>query len=147
MIKIAIIEDSQVIRQSLETIVNQEPGFGCVCVCATGEEALERVPRHVPDVILMDIQLPGMSGIECTARLKQALPSLQIVMVTVYEDTDRILKALRAGACGYLLKRSTPEQIVADRKRMMPEQTQLAQDLKISPEMVKLVNAAVGETS
>lgn len=113
MTKIAIIEDSQVIRQSLETIVNQAPGFGCVCACATGEEALELVPRHAPDVVLMDIQLPGMSGIECTARLKQVLPSLQIVMVTVYEDTDRILKALRAGACGYLLKRSTPEQIVA----------------------------------
>ena len=113
MIKVAIVEDSPVIRQSLATIVNQASGLKCVGVCATAEEALEKIPRLVPDVILMDIQLPKLSGIECAAQIKPQLPGAQIVMVTVYEDMDRILRAFKAGACGYLLKRSTPEQIVA----------------------------------
>jgi DNA-binding NarL/FixJ family response regulator len=113
MIKVAIVEDSPVIRQSLATIVNQAPGLKCVGVCATAEEALEKIPRLAPDVILMDIQLPKLSGIECAAQIKPQLPGTQIVMVTVYEDMDRILRAFKAGACGYLLKRSTPEQIVA----------------------------------
>ena len=113
MIKVAIVEDSPVIRQSLATIVNQAPGLKCVAVCATAEEALEKIPRLAPDVILMDIQLPKLSGIECAAQIKPQLPGAQIVMVTVYEDMDRILRAFKAGACGYLLKRSTPEQIVA----------------------------------
>jgi DNA-binding NarL/FixJ family response regulator len=113
MIKVAIVEDSPVIRQSLATIVNQAAGLKCVGVCATAEEALEKIPRLAPDVILMDIQLPMRSGIECAAQIKPQLPGAQIVMVTVYEDMDRILRAFKAGACGYLLKRSTPEQIVA----------------------------------
>jgi DNA-binding NarL/FixJ family response regulator len=84
-----------------------------VCACATAREALKEVPAHAPDMVLMDIQLPDLSGIECTAQLKQLMPALQILMVTVYEDTDRIYKALRAGACGYLLKRCTPEELLA----------------------------------
>jgi DNA-binding NarL/FixJ family response regulator len=71
------------------------------------------IPKYPPDIVLMDVQLPNMSGIECTARLKQLFPTLHIIMVTVYEDTDRIFKALRAGACGYLLKRCTPEELLA----------------------------------
>lgn len=113
MIRVAVVEDSAIIRRSLEAIINKAPGMQCVCACDTAEDALRRLPRATPDVVLMDIQLPNLSGIECTAELKQLLPSVQIIMVTVYEDTDRIFKALKAGACGYLLKRSTPEQIVA----------------------------------
>jgi DNA-binding NarL/FixJ family response regulator len=112
MIRVAIVEDNQTIRESLTRYVQTAPDFQCVCVCASAEEALQELPAHPPEVVLMDIQLPKMSGIECTARLKQLLPSAQIIMVTVYEDTDRISAALRAGACGYLLKRCKPEDLV-----------------------------------
>lgn len=70
------------------------------------------IPGHKPDIVLMDIQLPNMSGIECTQQLKQLLPAVQIIMVTVYEDPDRIFKALRVGACGYLLKRCSPDELL-----------------------------------
>jgi len=113
MIRVAIVEDSAIIRRSLEAMINQAPGMHCVCACATAEDALRQIPRATPDVVLMDIQLPNRSGIECTAQLKQLQPGLQIIIVTVYEDTERIFKALKAGACGYLLKRATPEQILA----------------------------------
>lgn len=113
MTKIAIVEDSRVIRESLTEFVHSDSDCTCVCTCATGEDALKQIPKHQPDIVLMDVQLPNMSGIECTAQLKQLLPGLHIIMVTVYEDTERIFKALRAGACGYLLKRCTPEELIA----------------------------------
>ena len=113
MTRIAIVEDNKVIRESLTEFVQTDAECECVCACATAEEALEELPRQLPDIVLMDIQLPDISGIECTARLKQLMPSVQIIMVTVYEDTERIFKALRSGACGYLLKRCTPEELVA----------------------------------
>lgn len=111
MTKIAIVEDNKTIRESLAEFVQTDPENRCVCTCATAEEALKVIPTHQPDIVLMDIQLPNLSGIECCAQLKQLLPSAQIIMVTVYEDTERIFKALRAGACGYLLKRCTPVEI------------------------------------
>jgi DNA-binding NarL/FixJ family response regulator len=113
MIRIAIVEDNKTIRESLVRYLQTAPDFQCVCICATAEEALQKLPGYQPEVVLMDIQLPKMSGIECTAQLKQLLPSAQIIMVTVYEDTERISAALRAGAVGYLLKRCTPEDLVA----------------------------------
>src|SRR5579863_6029002 len=113
MTKIAIVEDNKVIRESLMEFAQSDPEFRCVCACATAEEALKIIPKHEPEIVLMDIQLPNMSGIECCAQLKQMLPTAQIIMVTVYEDTERIFKALRAGACGYLLKRCTPEELIA----------------------------------
>src|SRR5215472_18467453 len=113
MTKIAIVEDNRVIRESLMEFVQTHPECECVYVCATAGEALKEIPKRQPDIVLMDIQLPDISGIECTAQLKQLMPSVQIIMVTVYEDTDRIYKALRAGACGYLLKCCTPEELVS----------------------------------
>ncbi|HTV61603.1 MAG TPA: response regulator transcription factor [Verrucomicrobiae bacterium] len=113
MTKIAIVEDNKVIRESLTEFVQSDPEFRCVCVCATAEDALKILPKHQPDIVLMDIQLPNMSGIDCIALLKQLMPSVQIMMVTVYEDTERIFKALRMGACGYLLKRCAPEELIA----------------------------------
>jgi DNA-binding NarL/FixJ family response regulator len=113
MTKIAIVEDNRVIRESLMEFVHADPEFTCVCACATAEEALKLIPKQQPDIVLMDVQLPNMSGIECTAQLKQAMPGLHIIMVTLYEDTERIFKALRAGACGYLLKRCTPEELIS----------------------------------
>jgi DNA-binding NarL/FixJ family response regulator len=113
MIRVAIVEDNQTILENLTRFVQTTPDFQCVCACATAEEALQMLPGRQLEVVLMDIQLPKMSGIECTAQLKRLLPAVQIIMVTVYEDTDRISAALRAGACGYLLKRCTPEELVA----------------------------------
>ena len=113
MTKIAIVEDNRVIRESLIEFVHSDPEFTCICACATAEEALKLIPKHQPEIVLMDVQLPNMSGIECTAQLKQLLPGIHIIMVTVYEDTERIFKALRAGACGYLLKRCTPDELLA----------------------------------
>jgi len=113
MTKIAIVEDNRVVRESLMEFVKADPECECVYVCATAEKALKEIPKHQADIVLMDIQLPDVSGIECTARLKQLMPAVQIIIVTVYEDTERIFKALRAGACGYLLKRSAPEELIA----------------------------------
>ena len=113
MIKVAIVEDDKILRSGFEIIVNETPGMQCICTCGTVAEAVLRIVKCQPDVVLMDIQLPDKSGIECTAKIKELLPAVHIVIVTVYEDSDRIFQALQAGACGYLLKRSTPEQIIA----------------------------------
>jgi DNA-binding NarL/FixJ family response regulator len=112
MTNIAIVEDNPTVRQTLTEWVNAAPDCRCVCACGTGKEALAEIPVHKPDVVLMDIHLPGESGIACTARLKEILPKLQIVILTVYKDHDLILQALKAGACGYLLKRSGREDIL-----------------------------------
>jgi DNA-binding NarL/FixJ family response regulator len=113
MTSIAIIEDNDTVRQTLREWIDGAPGCRCVCACATSKEALAALPRHFPDVALMDINLPGgESGIVCTARLKELLPRLQIIMLTVYKDHDLIFQALKAGACGYLLKRSSREEIL-----------------------------------
>ncbi len=113
MTRIVVVEDNSVIRESLAEFVQRDSECQCVGMYATGTEALRMIPRVAPDIVLMDIQLPDISGIECTAKLKQLLPSVQIIIVTVYEDTDRIFKALRSGACGYLLKRCSPDELVA----------------------------------
>ena len=112
MISVAVVEDNAGVRRSLEMLLTETPGFGCSCACGSAEEALKLIPRHSPDVVLMDIHLPNLSGIECTARLKQMLPKAQVVMITVFTDTEQVFKALRAGASGYLLKRSSPEAIL-----------------------------------
>jgi DNA-binding NarL/FixJ family response regulator len=113
MIKVAIVEDHQPTREGLETIINLSNEYHCVCTCKSAEEALSILPSQQPAVVLMDIQLPGMSGVECVAQLKELMPATEVIMVTVYEDPDRIFRALRAGASGYLLKRATPEQVLA----------------------------------
>lgn len=113
MIKVGIVEDNQTVREGFETLLNRTPGFQCVCACGTVAEALKQIPKAAPDVVLMDIQLPDSTGVECTARIKEMMPALHIVIVTVYEDSERIFQALRAGACGYLLKRARPEKVIA----------------------------------
>lgn len=112
MTKVAIVEDNKTTRDGLETIVNLSTDFHCICTCSTAEEALKVLPKMEPEMVLMDIQLPNMSGVDCVAKLKELLPSVKAIMVTVYEDPDRIFRALRAGASGYLLKRSTPEEML-----------------------------------
>ena len=112
LITVGVVEDSVILRRNLKRWLDQTPGFKCLCTCANGAEALELIPARRPRVVLMDIQMPGMSGVECAARIKQVLPSVQIIMLTVYEDIEMIFKALRAGACGYLLKRSPHQEIL-----------------------------------
>ena len=112
MTKVAIVEDNKTTREVLETIINLSTDFRCVCTCSTAEEALRVLPAHQPELVLMDIQLPNMSGVDCVAKLKELLPEVQAIMVTVYEDPDRIFRALRAGASGYLLKRTAPEEVL-----------------------------------
>jgi DNA-binding NarL/FixJ family response regulator len=113
MIKVGIVEDNKTVREGFETLLNRTPGFQCVCACATVADALKQIPRAGPDVVLMDIQLPDSTGVECTAKIKELMPAVHIVIVTVYEDSERIFQALRAGACGYLLKRAQPEKVIA----------------------------------
>ena len=108
-----IVEDSAPVRASLEKVVARSGAFACVGACATGEEALRSIPQVRPEVVIMDIELPELSGIECTARLKHAIPELQILILTVYKNAEKIFCALQAGASGYLLKRSDPGEIVA----------------------------------
>ncbi len=108
---IAIVEDTPGLAANLRRIVERSPGFTCAGVWRSGEEALVKAPAFRPDVVLMDINLPGISGIEATALLKRQMPDIRVIMVTVYRDHDKIFDALKAGACGYLLKRFTPAEI------------------------------------
>lgn len=112
MISVAIVEDNETVRQTLRELIEAAAGFRCVCVCATGKEAMVEIPRSKPDVVLMDIHLPGESGIVCTARLKERLPDLQVIILTVYKDIELIFQALKAGASGYLLKRAPTEDVL-----------------------------------
>ena len=110
---VALVEDDARLRKQLVQILEDIDDIECVIVCASAEEALEKIPSKSPDVVLMDIKLPRMSGIQCVAELKRILPEVQVIMVTVYEDSDRIFKALKAGASGYLVKSGPPEQLIA----------------------------------
>jgi len=112
MISVSIVDDETDLRQSIATFINGSQGFRCLCTYGSAEAALQGLPSDRPDVVLMDIHMAGMDGIECVQRLKTLLPDIQIVMLTVYEDTDQIFKALAAGASGYLLKRLTPTKLL-----------------------------------
>ena len=111
IIDVAIVEDNSALANGLRKIIESASDFRCLGVWTSAEEALKKIDAFRPQVVLMDINLPGMSGIEATARIKHHLPELQVIMVTVYRDHDQIFAALKAGASGYLLKRSTPEEV------------------------------------
>jgi DNA-binding NarL/FixJ family response regulator len=110
--KVAIVEDNSTFRQYLSQLIDSTPDHRCVCACATAEIALTEIPRVGPDVVLMDIHLPGESGIACTARLREKVPTVQVIMLTVYKDIKMIFQALKAGACGYVLKRSDEKEVL-----------------------------------
>lgn len=112
MISVSIVDDEKDLRQSITTFVNGSPGFRCLGSYSSAATALKGLPMDKPDVVLMDINLGSMNGIECVERLKAEVPTMQILMLTVYEDTDQIFKALAAGASGYLLKRSSPTKLL-----------------------------------
>ena len=112
MITVSIVDDEKGLRESIATFINGSPGFRCGSNYSSAEAALKGLPVDKSDVVLMDINLGGMTGIECVERLKAIAPKTQILMLTVYEDTDQIFKALEAGATGYLLKRSSPTKLL-----------------------------------
>lgn len=109
--RIALIEDQPDVAKNWSHLIDSFPDFNCVCTCISGEEALREIPVVQPDLILMDIFLPRMSGIECTARLKELLPDTQIIILTAMNDRELVFLALEAGADGYLLKRTKPEAL------------------------------------
>lgn len=112
-ILVAIVEDDRDTRESLAALLGAAPALRCVGRYPTGEKALASMAQEKPDVALVDINLPGMSGIECVAKLKAKFPTLQVLMLTTYEDSNLIFDSLRAGASGYLLKNMPPEELLA----------------------------------
>jgi len=111
-IRVSIVEDNRGTRESLTELLNRAPALHCVGAHPSGEEALQQIPAELPDVVLMDINLPQMNGIECVSRLKQQMPKTQVLMLTTYEESDLIFDSLRKGASGYLLKNMPPTELV-----------------------------------
>lgn len=112
MIRVSIVDDDQQFRQLLEGYLNQSADFCCSSTYADPAEALRGLPGDHPDVVLMDLQMPGMSGIECIAALRQAAPDIRAIMLTVFEQDENVFRALAAGAYGYLVKRTAPPRIL-----------------------------------
>ena len=111
-IHISIVEDDQEIRENLSYIIDRSPGFGCLATYDRAETAIDEMRYDTPDVVLMDISLPGMSGIEGVKQLKRSIPELEIIMLTVHQDNQLVFDSLCAGACGYLTKNTPPTRIL-----------------------------------
>jgi DNA-binding NarL/FixJ family response regulator len=111
-VTVSIVEDNEKLRGTLARVLNRADGFECVSQYGSAEEALKELPKVTPEVVLMDINLPGMNGVECVRQLKQILPKTQVMMLTVYEDTENIFNALAAGASGYMLKRTPSKELL-----------------------------------
>ncbi len=110
--RVAIVEDDKGLREQLMLVLKTDSEVECVAAYGSAEEALKGFEAARPDVVLMDINLPRMSGIECVAKMKEIMPAVQIIIVTVYEDSERIFRALRSGASGYLVKSGPPEKLL-----------------------------------
>jgi DNA-binding NarL/FixJ family response regulator len=111
-ISVSIVEDSDKFRETLARILNRSEGFRCISQYPNAEDALKALPQDKPEVVLMDINLPGMNGVECVRQLKVLIPTIQVMMLTVYEDTENIFNALAAGATGYMLKRTPRDELL-----------------------------------
>jgi DNA-binding NarL/FixJ family response regulator len=111
-IQVSIVEDNEQLRGTLARLISKADGFACISQYGSAEAALEGLPKDHPQVVLMDINLPGINGVECVRRLKQLTPSVSAVMLTAYEDTENIFNALAAGANGYLLKRAPRQELL-----------------------------------
>jgi DNA-binding NarL/FixJ family response regulator len=109
---VSIVEDNDKLRATLARVLNRAEGFRCLSQYANAEDALKDLPRVRPDVVLMDINLPGMNGVQCVRQFKALLPQIQVMMLTVYEDTENIFNALTAGASGYMLKRTSSKELL-----------------------------------
>jgi len=136
---VAIVEDMGDIREGLRKLIGATAGFRCTGAYASMEEALAGIPTHLPDVALVDIGLPGLSGIEGIRILRQRHPSIHLVVLTIYDDDDRIFDALCAGACGYLLKKTPPEELVEGVKEAV------SGGVPMSPEVARKVLALFRE--
>lgn len=111
-ISIIIVEDDIAVREGLRMLINDSEGYYCQAACPSAEEALKTIPEFQPDVVLMDINLPGMNGIECVICIKNLWPEIQVMMLTVFDNTDEIFKSLTAGATGYMLKKTPPAKLL-----------------------------------
>lgn len=111
-INVSIVEDSDKFRETLARVLNRAEGFRCISHYPNAEDALKALPHDKPNVVLMDINLPGINGVECVRQLKQTTPEIQVMMLTVYEDTENIFNALAAGASGYMLKRTPRDELL-----------------------------------
>lgn len=140
-IRMALVEDHAELRATWAAVIRRAPGFECVALCPSGEAALAELPAIAPDVVLMDLNLPGISGVECTARLKASVPRTLILVLTVYGESELIFDALRAGASGYLLKRTTPQQLLEAVREAM------AGGAPMSPEIARQVVESFRRTS
>ncbi|MGC8744218.1 MAG: response regulator [Verrucomicrobiia bacterium] len=149
-IKVAIVEDNAQFRNTLGKVLNRADGIECVGQYSTAEEALEEIPKNPPDVVLMDINLPGMNGVECVEKIKKLLPATQIVMLTVYEDTENIFNALKSGATGYLLKRTSREELLEAIRDVYkggsPMTTHIARKVVQSFQRLESIASATSET-
>ena len=111
-IAVSIVEDDPQVRSSLAKLIDGSPGYRCVSRHGSAEDALLEIPKVKPEVVLMDINLPGLNGVECVRRLKPQLPGAQMIMLTVYQNTEHIFNALAAGATGYMLKQTPPAELL-----------------------------------
>ncbi|MGH7952144.1 MAG: response regulator [Limisphaerales bacterium] len=111
-VTVSIVEDNDQLRATLARVLNRADGFRCVSQHPNAEDALKELPQVKPNVVLMDINLPGMNGVECVRQLKKLAPEIQVMMLTVYEDTENIFDALAAGASGYMLKRTPGKELL-----------------------------------
>ncbi|MCX6874831.1 MAG: response regulator transcription factor [Verrucomicrobia bacterium] len=116
VITVAIVEDQSELRESLREVLDASAALRCVAACANGEEAVRDLPELRPQVVFMDINLPGMDGVECVKQLLELMPEVMVVMLTAYDNTDAIFRSLEAGACGYLHKPVTGRDLVAAAK-------------------------------
>ena len=138
-IRVAIVEDRREIREGLATIINGTPGFRCTGAFRSMEDALDRIGQDLPDVVLNDIGLPGMSGIDGIRILKERYPDLVVLILTIYDDDDRIFDALCAGASGYLLKKTQPARLLESLREAV------AGGAPMSPEVARRVIAIFRE--
>lgn len=111
-IKVMIVEDDKAVREGLRLLINGSEGYTCVAACSSAEDALDEISKQQPQVVLMDINLPGINGIECVIVIKNSWPAVQVMMLTVFDNTDEIFKSLTAGATGYLLKKTPPSKLL-----------------------------------
>lgn len=111
-IRVAVVEDQRLMREGLRLLIDGSPGYRCVGAFGSVEEALRMIDREVPEVMLLDIELPGMSGSEGVRLLKEKYPGIQILMLTIYDEDDRVFESICNGACGYLLKKTPPARLL-----------------------------------
>ena len=148
-ISISIVEDNDKLRATLLRVIDRTDGFRCVSDYGSAEGALADLPKIKPDVVLMDINLPGINGVECVRQLKKLLPQIQVMMLTVYEDTENIFNALAAGANGYMLKRTPAKELIEAIREVQrggsPMTTHIARKVVQSFQKTGAAAAAAGE--